>query len=1449
MRTTKQKTFLVSILAVFTLIIAALAGAFMPERAKAMTMERFGYAGMKYQMAQIAPQNNAFQDNRKGLHMYAYESGATAELKGAFYGQFDAEVKASSKDSVKPDLLAYSFLFESLTGEEAFRLTVQDSGTETNAFVEVKGEKAGIFYNVDQSWDGKAHGYTTVENEIGVYTRILTTGTTSVHFDPFTMEISMKNQKGESITVWNLSNEVMDGKRFPYVIEEMSQYTVTIEFTTVKSGGKGELTVYSINGEDYGKVDLPQAAPLLYTEGVENAVKDSAWTLPTLGVYDYAGEITAEDVSYEIYNEQGDKLAQGAYGKDVTFTPTAVGEYFLYYSVEKNGAKGEAYLRFKAYDAENVSYIFEDISLQSQTAGVKASVYIPTRTMESNLLPDGATLNANVTVKKDGAILSGYENVAAGFYFTFEEAGQYEIIYNGKVSGSVYEATPIVVEASDDVVGVQMEDLLDSYAYGESITLPKATVYVYGKSGEATPTVILPSGEQISGEEISLDAIGTYEVCYAYSVGSATGTFSRYFTVEYELEDLFVLGEKTTVVYDDTVGNADMDGALVTLGSSNSSITYDVDLSDNTKHDILMEAIVIPSTLGAHDMTGFYVTLTDKLNPDNFLTIRMNEGSGNAITATFIRAKASNQPGFVGWYKQPDWNTTPMEYTDQLETTMSHVYGGFLSGLNFGLDSITKDLSKHTLVLKYDTEEKALYSTSDYNYKTDSELLYQRVVDFDDPACFNNLWSGFTDNSQVELTITPLGLSGSAQMKIFEIDGNSFSQNRVTDTTAPSAEIDLMGMESAPKAKTGANYPIFDLLVKDDFCSVDSIKTSVSVKYGNEDVPVVNGGFIPTQDGFYTIEYIVEDAYGNDSKTSISVQAVSDISEVSAILDGTWADEMHYGTEFTFPTYHGEGGSGAYTYSAIVTCNGNEVEVNEGSVLPLGVGKYEITLVVSDYLGQTATLQKEYDVAFSTDMIIDENDIVLPLLFIDGSAFVFEEYVAEYYQAAGGEVAYATAKIEVEDANGVTALGADRKYTPKASDSVTEAKIRFIFAGTAAGNKVEKTVEKVVPIRVAPQKSGFLGEYFVTENATVTPRNQYMTFETVEAKDMKATFVRAVSTDEFMLQFKPLEKEDKIYSAFEALVVTLTDKNDKDIAVRFTVRKNGDSLTFSLNGESSIPMFGSLSAVSSQNVQISYDNNTFAVTGVENSSLGRVEKTISGKAFAGFPSKEVYVEFALVGVTENCGINLVTINNQRFFNGAKDTTVPQLYVDGSYSGMYTTGAQVTIPTARAYDVLSYCSPVTVTVKDEDGNFITAEDGTVLNEALANKEYVVTLTKINRYNVLYKATDAANQSKTSSKDILIYDNVLPTLTLDKELPSLVWTGTKVEIPTFTISDNGDISKVEVEAYYSNCNSGLTKITNNTFVADEAGQYTVYFYLIDENDVRNAVSFTFTAVEKA
>ena len=77
------------------------------------TGERLEYSGVKYRVSQVAPSNVYFSDSRKGLKLFAYDSGAKATIKGSFSGEFETEVKASTKDKTKPELSAYTFIFES----------------------------------------------------------------------------------------------------------------------------------------------------------------------------------------------------------------------------------------------------------------------------------------------------------------------------------------------------------------------------------------------------------------------------------------------------------------------------------------------------------------------------------------------------------------------------------------------------------------------------------------------------------------------------------------------------------------------------------------------------------------------------------------------------------------------------------------------------------------------------------------------------------------------------------------------------------------------------------------------------------------------------------------------------------------------------------------------------------------------------------------------------------------------------------------------------------------------------------------------------------------------------------------------------------------------------------------------------------------------------------------
>lgn len=1460
---TKRARNISLLLLVFLLLTTCIFGFTFTRKTKAedlLSSDRFAYSGVKYKVAQVAPQNNYFTDSRKGLVLYAYDSGAKADLKGTFTGTFETEVKASTAGKTKADLVAYSFVFTNLINGETFALTVEDGGEETSAYVNVNGDKAGIYYNVDTSWDCQPHGYTTSQNNNGTYTRTLTKGTTKLRFEPTDMVVSVMNSAGEYITVWDLTEEVMDGKRYGHLLEPMELYSVSVEFTSVSAGGKGELTIYSINGEDYGSVVLPETAPMIYTEVQESAVVNVAYALPCPEVYS-TETLEAEDVSYVLYDGTGKALSSGKYNEGLDFTPTESGTYYLYYSVEsEKGAVGEAYLKIKAYGKENVSVTFSEVELGSETVGLNTTLEIPERTVESNLFAKGYAPNARVAVKKDGQLIEGYESVEAGFHYVFDALGEYEIAYLATVGGEEYTADAIVITVSNDVAGVVMEKVEESYAYNETLSVPEATVYIGGEVCNATHTLFDPLGEEISDSEVLLDEIGSYTLYYAYEVGGRSGEFEYTFDVEKSVTDLFAVSGKGSVAYDDTSGNADMEGVLFMMTGNDAALTYDLDLRNKTKDDLLVELFAVSSTPGVHDLNGFYVTLTDKLDPTNYLTIRCIEGTGNMVDGTFVRCRASNQTSYSAWYINHSWDDSDgngyWDWKTWVENAMNHDAGGYTLTHDFGMNKKGTDLDRTTIKLYWDSEEKALYTDHIYNDRLypDPTHDFRLIADFDDPNMYTNLWGGFTDDSQVELKITPITVTGSAALKILAVDGYYFNEADVKDTAGPSVAVDMEGMSEVPVAKTGSAYKIFDLILSDDFCAEEALKTQVSVTYGNTEIPVENGAFIPQYDGYYTIRYSVSDAYGNTTETSVEVESRSDVAPIEVSLTESWLEALNYGYAVEFPAYAATGGTGRYVYTQEVTCDGEAVELGNDGFTPLKAGEYVVTLTATDYIGQSSSISKTYHVEFSSDIIFEESSVILPPAFLNGNPYVFDTYIGGYYATEGAALTETVATVKITDANGETTLPSDGKYTPKASESHSEATVEILFEGYVNGAKIEKKITRTVPIYTAQQSTSFITDYFVTENATVATKNQFITFTAIEEnKELSASFIRAVAADEFEIQFKPNSTKDEngesvFHSNFETLEITLTDKYDPTIKIVIQIVKNGDELLLYANGKGPMIVAGSLTAATTENIVVSYNNGTFALKGANGTSIGTVTTGLDGKKFGGFPSQEVYVSFRLLGVGEDCAINLVSINNQKLLSTRVDTAQPQIYIDGSYSGMYTAGTAITLPVARAYDVLNYTTPATLTVTAPDGSYLRSVDGVELNGVSADREYVIEPTAFGKYAVSYYSEDLSGQKRESTRYIVVYDDVLPELTLDKALPERVWTGTTVTVPSYTVTDNGDVSKVKVYICYTEPGGMMCSLKDGKIVADKAGRYTVYFYLIDENECYNTVTFEFTAVER-
>lgn len=1430
-------------LCLLSLLICALIGsvAVLNVTANDSAGERLNYAGIKYRVSQSAPISPNFNDSRKGLKLFAYDSGATAIIKGGFSGRFEAEVKASSEGKARPDLSAYTFIFQSLTTDDKFSFTVEDYGTYVMSYVSVGEDKTGVHYNVDASNDGQMRGYTTIHNSVGIYTKVLNSGITKVSFNPETMSVCVKDAKGLDVEVWSLTKEIIDGKRFAHVLSPMQQYSVSIEFTKITANKVGELIIYSINGEDFSNATLPSAKPLLYVDQTSNAIVGGEYLLPTPNVYDYDGKVSAKDVEYVVYDKNENVLSQGTYGNGATFTPAEIGTYYVWYKVtNKDGEFDEEYFKVKAYSPENVTVKYQEIDFSEKEYGLNSSVYIPERTAWSNVLIDGHLEQMGVRITKDGNELCKKD--IGGFEYKFTQVGNYEICYFAEIGNQIYEDT-INLVISNDVVGVVVEKMRTSYYYGEKIDIPSATIYLNGQSSKATATVIDSVGERRTESSIVLDHIGKYVVEYAYSIGGQSGVVSYSFNVEYRITDLFYSEGKGSYEYDETSGYAEA-GVMFTVNDASAILSYDVDLSANTKDDVLIDFYVLSNEIGVSDIGGIYITLTDKLDPSNYVTVRCVDGSKNMDNGTYIKGRAFNQTAWTGYYKAPVFTSSPFDWSEKIEAAMAHNAGGFVNGHDFGPGITTQDFKDQSIRLCYDASEKAIYANPRYELKTTETQRERLVVDFDDSALFTSLWGGFTDDSQVQLSVSAFNLSATGKIKIVEVDGYKFSSESVDDVKAPIINLDMEGMPQAPDAKTGTPYNVFKTINSDNFCEPESLIEEVTVTYGGEKVEVVDGAFIPHVDGFYTITYEVSDAYGNKSVKRIEVESRSDITPVSLILEEDWAETAKYGGAIYYPKTKPEGGTGRYLYTKTVLCNGEKADSFEEYFIPLKSGDYEIIISVQDYIGQTATVRKEYSIEYSADIVVDESMIVMPPVFIDGNTYVFDKYVVRYYPAEGAESVSVTAKIEVTDANGTNLLGEDRKYTPKASDSINQATVRFIFEG-----KTKTIVEKKAEIRTIAQKSGFVTNYFLTENATIKAKNQFIEFEAPKAGvDLFATFIRPVCVEEFSIQFKMNELNGVSRSNFKTLELLLTDKNDPNIQVKFIIAKNGNGLSFSINGNTAGYMPGSLTTASTQNVIVAYNNITHAVTSADNIGLGVVLTNLLGKEFNGFTSNEAFVSFRLTGVTKDCAINLVSINNQKLFSSVKDTAQPQIFVDGSYSGMFTVATEITLPTARAYDVLNYTSEATITVRTPSGNYLTSVDGVLLKGAPANREYVIAPTELGRYTVAYASKDLAGQSKENAKDIVIYDNIPPEITLNEKLPEVVYVGTEVSIPSYTVTDNGNEKGIKVDIYYRAADGIMYHVEGGKIFVSEAGTYTICFYLVDENENYNVVSYEFIAVNK-
>ena len=285
-------------------------------------------------------------------------------------------------------------------------------------------------------------------------------------------------------------------------------------------------------------------------------------------------------------------------------------------------------------------------------------------------------------------------------------------------------------------------------------------------------------------------------------------------------------------------------GVTVSTGVASTVVFQkDIDISDNTKDDVLLEFIAIPHEVGVADFTSITFKFSDMNDPDTFFTVKLGSGPYGSTGMGGLLAAGDNQKGYgLKLIREND------EYDGDTGSVLSQTLGGESSGSNI----------YSSVCLYYDKTENALYTSQMYNY-SNAQAQKSLVRDFDDTTLKTNkdgatvsqeAWGGFTsDTVTLEITVDTVSEGETAKYGILTVDGERFTK-RLSTTFA------YDGIEGYEYRLPAPVYVSGLTGAETDFNSVGS---GMRVLLGDEEIPVVGGVFTPGEAGSYTVQYVVEE--------------------------------------------------------------------------------------------------------------------------------------------------------------------------------------------------------------------------------------------------------------------------------------------------------------------------------------------------------------------------------------------------------------------------------------------------------------------------------------------------------------------------------------------------------------------------------------------------------------
>ena len=1377
--------------------ITAVTSDFNSARAEYSYADAFEFSGgeakMKYKAA-------VSDENGTGFLFYAYSKGATAKFKSGLSGDFETEFTLPS-DNGTPDLKRVSFIFSEAQGDKSFKITLA-YGETGNCNVEYDGEKAGIVY----ASDGKPYNYTALYNRDGQYTSFDAKGTTKIKFDYAAKKVYVAGNGGSQTLVWDFSQQTIDGKTLVNDVPSFGSYNVSVCFDDVKTGGKAQMLAYKFGGITMDKASV-DGVWVLSADYKVKALVGEPYALATPQLKDaLTGEAKdASGVKIAVYGESDEVLPV----TDGKFIPEDEGRYFIWYTVD-GGAQTAFYMIDAVKRGDVKTEYTADKSIVGSVFGVNAVVYVPKMTVTSNYSLVESAKSAVVTVKYNGEAVSGFENVVGGFNYSLTAAGEYEFYYSvPEFNGSFGRSLKIT--ADEATVAKVIEDLPENAAIGETVDVVPAKIYLNGAEETAEVYIIDPLGEEIKANSFTAQTLGIYTVEHRWSGGVER------FEVQAKnaYSDLFAVGKNSSVSYGVMEGNNAVKGQLLRL-ANNSKVTYNkvIDLSainfDDTLDDRLLnkpliEMIPQPNTAGRSDVSGLYIVLTDKYDEENTITIRLKYMDYNP-NMILLRTKAKGQ-GYAGYYYDGYGNV-------EVHNAQSHEDGGFIIQSSFAQNLQSgHDMIADSIKLYYNQDETTLYAEPwDWSKPVMRTWAVRKYASADRfYGCNDAPWRGFK-TGEVYMSIYAMGVESTADIMVTKIAGESVEDMFVTDNVPPTITVDA-DENAVPSGQVEKTYKLFDYAVSDSYSAV--VEKGVKVTFNGNEIQIKNGGFVPQAAGEYVITYYAKDAYDNLAEKSFKVTVKQTLEAPVITLASDLPSTAFVGQKITLPEFYADG-AGVKT-AVEVYCNGEKIKSTD-TFICAEEGVYMVRFTATPHVGEASAVIKYITVNYGENPVFDDESIILPAAFIDGEKYNFGEYNAFVYTESGKNTV--KAEITVTDGNGENKI-TNGEYVPKVREDGGDAIVKFTF--DLSGKHTE--IEKRVPLRKISQKLGFLKDYFVSENGAITVSDKGVIAEFDGSADKNAfAFIRAVDENKFGVNLTV--KTDKM--GYKSFIFNLRSATDSSKRVKYFVEYKNGSFYGSVDGKN----FVLINLNDNDELVVAYSPNKKAIVDCYDSVIATIENNVDGSAFDGFGG-QIYFDVELQNVTSPSAIGVAVIANQGFNNNRSDKNAPLIVLSGGLSGNYVTGDKVTVPSARAYDVLTLSSDVTLTI---------SVDGKVLESNLTcerEREYV--LTELGEYEFAFTSKDTRNNSVTTKLFLSVSDLTKPTLTFSGSIAETVKKGETLTLPSYTASKEG----LTVKVYYSAPDSLMRDVKDGKITFNRAGTYKIYYVVDDGNGNFAYYSFTTTA----